>query len=50
MPSKLNKTNLYLAYLDILGFKDMLRDETFATKVSDIVKALESRTELASVI
>src|ERR1044071_873086 len=44
MAKKLRNVTRYIAYLDILGFRDMLRDDAFEEKISDIIEVLEERT------
>src|SRR5262245_37344261 len=45
MVSKLSQQQRYVAYLHILGFKEMLQDVKFPDKASRLVEALEARIE-----
>ena len=45
MASKLTAQTRYIAYLDILGFKDMLGDKEFRDKATLLIEALEERIE-----
>lgn len=43
--SPLKRTVSFVAYLDILGFTEMLASKGFATKIARVVKRLQSRAE-----
>jgi hypothetical protein len=41
--AELKTLTRYIAYLDILGFRDMLREDDFEQKISEIIEVLEER-------
>jgi hypothetical protein len=43
--ARLNQCKRFIAFLDVLGFRELLKDADFEKKVQQIVDALEERTE-----